>query len=190
MRQLPNIALIAKMRAGKDTVYEILQEWGFPVVRLAFGDSMKEMAHLEFPDIPREPKPIEMYQQYGQAKRMFDPDVFVKPTMSKLWFEQALDRGHDRHRTYVVTDVRQPNEYAAVKDAGFVIVKVHASEEVRVSRMKANGEAVSREILNAETESYIDTYEFDHLLVNNCDRDSLRRQMVQLIKKLTLEEEN
>lgn len=190
MRQLPNIALIAKMRAGKDTVYEILQEWGFPVVRLAFGDSMKEMAHLEFPDVPREPKPIEMYQQYGQAKRMFDPDVFIKPTMSKLWFEQTLDRGHDRRRTYVVTDVRQPNEYAAVKDAGFVIVKVHASEEVRISRMKANGEAVSQEILNAPTESYIDTYKYDALLVNNWTRDELKRQMVQLIKKLTLKEEN
>lgn len=190
MRQLPNIALIGRMRSGKDSVMEILQEWGFPVVHLAFGDSMKEMAHLEFPDVPRKPKPIEMYQQYGQAKRMFDPDIFVKPTMSKLWFEQALDRGHDRQRTYVVTDVRQPNEYKAVKDAGFVIVKVHASEEVRVSRMKANGETVSREILDAETESYIDTYKYDHLLVNNWDRDSLKRQMVQLIKKLTLKEGN
>lgn len=188
MRQLPNIALIAKMRAGKDTVYEILQEWGFPVVRLAYGDCMKEMAHLEHPEVPREPKPIEFYQEYGQRKRAIDEDIFVNCTMSKLWFEQALDREHDRQRTYVVTDVRQPNEYQAMKVAGFVIVKVHASEEVRISRMKANGEAVSQEILNAETESYIDAYEYDHLLVNNWNRDSLKRQMVQLIKKLTLEE--
>ncbi|RAT01414.1 hypothetical protein A6E27_23055 [Bacillus cereus] len=190
MRQLPNIALIGRMRSGKDSVMEILEEWGFPVVRLAFGDSMKEMAHLEFPDVPREPKPIQFYQEYGQRKRAADKDIFVNATMSKLWFEQALDRGHDRQRTYVVTDVRQPNEYAAVKDAGFVIVKVHASEEVRISRMKANGEAVSQEILNAPTESYIDTYKYDALLVNNWTRDELKRQMVQLIKKLTLKEEN
>lgn len=190
MRQLPNIAFVAKMRAGKDTAYEILEEWGFPVYRVAFGDVMKEMYHLENPDVPRTPKPIAEYIKFGQSKREEDPDIFVNATMSKLWFEQALDRGHDRQRTYVVTDVRQPNEYKAVKDAGFVIVKVHASEEVRISRMKANGEAVSWEILNAETESYIDTYEYDALLVNNWTRDELKRQMVQLIKKLTLEEEN
>lgn len=190
MRQLPNIALIAKMRAGKDTVYEILEEWGFPVYRVAFGDCMKEMFHLENPDVPRSPKPIAEYIEFGQSKRKEEPDIFVNATMSKLWFEQALDRGHDRKRTYVVTDVRQPNEYAAIEDAGFVVVKVHASEEVRVSRMKANGEAVSRGILDAETESYIDTYEYDHLLVNNWDRDNLKRQMVQLIKKLTFGEGN
>lgn len=190
MRQLPNIALIGRMRSGKDSVMEILQEWGFPVYRVAFGDCMKEMFHLENPDVPRSPKPIAEYIEFGQSKRKEEPDIFVNATMSKLWFEQALDRGHDRQRTYVVTDVRQPNEYAAVKDAGFVIVKVHASEEVRISRMKANGEAVSQEILNAPTESYIDTYKYDALLVNNWTRDELKRQMVQLIKKLTLKEEN
>lgn len=190
MKKLPNIAFTAKTRAGKDTCYEILQEWGFPVYRVAFGDCMKEMFHIENPDVPRSPKPIAEYIEFGQLKRKEKPDIFVNATMSKLWFEQALDRGHDRQRTYVVTDVRQPNEYKAVKDAGFVIVKVHASEEVRVARMKANGETVSREILDAETESYIDTYDFDFQLVNNWDRDSLKRQMVQLIKKLTLEGEN
>lgn len=190
MRQLPNIALIAKMRAGKDTVYEIIEEWGFPVVRLAFGDSMKEMFHQKFPHVERIPKPIKGYQFWGQQEREKDNDIFVRPTMSKLWFEQQLDKSNERQRTYVVTDVRQPNEYEAMKKAGFVIVKIHASEEVRIARMKGNGESVSREILDAPTENYVDTFEYDHLLVNNWTRDELKRQMVQLIKKLTLEEEN
>jgi len=190
MKQLPNIALIAKMRAGKDTVYEILEEWGFPVYRLAYGDCMKDMFHWENPEIPRYPKPIEAYQEFGQAERSKDEDVFVKYTMSKFWFQNELDKSNKRQRTYVATDVRQPNEYEAMKKAGFVIVKVHASEEVRIVRMKENGEAVSREILDAPTENYIDTFEYDHLLVNNWTRDELKRQMVQLIKKLTLKEEN
>lgn len=188
MKKLPNIALVAKMRAGKDTVHEILEEWGFPVYRVAFGDCMKEMAHLEHPEVPRSPKPISFYQEYGQRKRSTDEDIFVNATMSKIWFEQQLDKSNERQRTYVVTDVRQPNEYQAMRDAGFVIVKVHASEECRIARMKANGETVSREILEAETERYIDDFEYDHLLVNNWTRDELKRQMVQLVKKLTLEE--
>ncbi|WP_240459072.1 hypothetical protein [Bacillus paranthracis] len=190
MKKIPNIALIGRTRSGKDSVAEILTEWGFPVKRIAFGDSMKEMFHLENPDVQKFPKRIDLYQKYGQSMRKIDPDIFVRPTMSKLWFEQELDKSHERDTSYIVTDVRQPNEFKAVKDAGFVIVKVHASEEVRVARMKANGETVSQEILNAETESYIDTYEYDHLLVNNWTRDELKRQMVQLIKKLTLKEEN
>ena len=189
-RKLPDIALFAEMRSGKDEVYKILEELGFPVVRLAFGDSMKEMAHLEHPEVPREPKPIEFYQDYGQRKRKADPDIFVNCTMSKLWFNQELDLSYDRQRTYVVTDVRQPNEYNAIRKAGFKVVKVFASKEVRIARMIANGETVSEEILSAPTEKYLEDFEYDHLLVNNWTREELKRQVVELVYKLIQEEEN
>ncbi|WP_130067458.1 AAA family ATPase [Bacillus albus] len=189
-KKLPNIALIAKMRSGKDTVYEILQELGFSVYRLAFGDAMKEMAHIEHPEIPRYPKPVEFYQEYGKRKRSENPDVFVRPTTSMLWFQQKLDEDKGGHRTYVFTDVRQPNEYEAVKKAGCKIIKVCASKEVRIARMIANGETVSEEILNAPTEQYLNDFEYDHLLVNNWGRDELRRQIVELVYKLISEEEN
>lgn len=184
------IALIGKTRSGKDSVCEILTELGFPIQRIAFGDVMKEMYHLVRPDVPREPKPIQYYIDYGTAMRELDPDVFVRPTMSKLWFEQALDKGNDRTRSYVFTDVRQPNELAAVKEAGFKIVRVFASEEARVARMIANGEEVSKEILNAHTETYMDDYKEDHLLVNNWGKDELKRQIIELVYKLISEEEN
>jgi len=183
------IALIGKTRSGKDSVAEILTELGFPIQRIAFGDAMKEMYHLAHPNVPWSPKPIAEYIRYGTAEREKDSEVFVRPTMSKLWFEQALDRGNDRTRSYVFTDVRQPNELAAVKGAGFKIVRVFASEEARITRMIANGEEVSKEILNAHTETYMDDYREDHLLVNNWGKDELRRQIVELVYKLISEEE-
>lgn len=182
------IALIGKTRSGKDSVAEILTELGFPIQRIAFGDAMKEMFHLANPNVPRSPKPTFKYIKYGTAMRKEDPEVFIKPTMSKLWFEQALDKGNDRTRSYVFTDVRQPNELEAVKEAGFKIVRVFAAEEVRVARMLANGESVSREILEAHTEKYMDDYQEDFLLVNNWARDELRRQVVELVYKLIEEE--
>lgn len=184
------IALIGKTRSGKDTVAEILHEIGFPIQRIAFGDAMKEMYHLAHPNVPRSPKPIAEYIRFGTAEREKDPEVFVRPTMSKLWFEQALDRGNDRTRSYVFTDVRQPNELAAVKGSGFKIVRVFASEEARVARMIANGEEVSKKILEAHTETYLDDYKEDYLLVNNWGRDELRRQIIELVYKLISEEGN
>lgn len=189
-KKLPNIALIAEMRSGKDTVYEILEELGFPVIRLAFGDSMKEMFHQRFPGIPRLPKPIQSYQFWGQNMRDENPNVFINPTMSKLWFYQELDKSNEEHSIYVFTDVRQPNEYEAVKKAGCKIIKVYASKEVRIARMIANGETVSGEILNAPTEKYLNDFKYDHLLVNNWGRDELRRQVVELVYKLISEEED
>lgn len=184
------IALIGKTRSGKDSVAKILTELGFPIQRIAFGDAMKEMFHLAHPYVDRIPKPIKAYQDWGQLMRKKDSEVFVRPTMSKLWFEQALDRGNDRTRSYVFTDVRQPNELAAVKGAGFKIVRVLASEEARVARMIANGEEVSKEILNAHTETYMDDYKEDYLLVNNWGKDELKRQIIELVYKLISEEEN
>lgn len=183
------IALIGKTRAGKDSVAEILTELGFPIQRIAFGDAMKEMYHLANPCMPRSPKPIQEYIDYGTNMREKDPEIFIRPTMSKLWFEQALDKGNDTQRSYVFTDVRQPNELEVVKKAGFKIVRVFAAEEVRVARMLANGESVSKEILNAHTEKYMDDYNEDYILVNNWARDELRRQVVELVYKL-IEEEN
>ena len=189
-KKLPNIALFAEMRSGKDTVYEILEELGFPVYRLAFGDCMKGMFHTANPHIPPVPKPISAYQIFGQHERKKNPNIFVSCTMSKLWFEKQLDKSNEKHRTYVVTDVRQPNEFTAVKKAGFKVVKVFAAKEVRIARMIANGETVSEEILSAPTEKYLEDFEFDYILCNNWTREELKRQVVELVYKLISEEEN
>ncbi|MGY0013247.1 hypothetical protein [Bacillus anthracis] len=190
MRKIPNLAVIGKMRSGKDELAIILEELGYQVKRLAFGDSMKEMYHLANPDVPRSPKPIAEYIKFGQSEREKDSEVFVRPTLSKLWFEQALDRGHDRARVYIFTDVRQPNEYdAAVNQAGFIPVRIYASEETRIARMIANGETVSQEILNAPTERYLERFPVEYTISNDGTRDEFKQEIIELIRKLTTKEE-
>ncbi|PEM30183.1 hypothetical protein [Bacillus wiedmannii] len=189
MRNLPDIALIAPMRSGKDVFYEILEELGYPVCRLAFGDCMKEMAHHEHPEIPCEPKPVEFYQGYGQHKRATDENIFVNATMSKLWFYQELDKEKEIKQSYVVTDVRQPNEYEAIKKSGFIPVRIYASEETRIARMVANGETVSQEILNAPTEKYLESFPVEYTVSNDGTREEFKNEIIELINKLT-EEEN
>lgn len=190
MKKLPDIAVIGKMRSGKDEFAIILEELGYSVKRIAFGDCMKQMFHHEFPGVLRDPKPIELYQEYGQRMRSYDEDVFVKATMSNLWFHRELDKSHDRERTYVVTDVRQPNEYdAAVNQAGFIPVRIYASEETRIARMIANGETVSQEILNAPTEKYLESFPVEYTISNDGTREEFKQEIIELIKMLTTEED-
>lgn len=188
--KLPDIALIAPMRAGKDEFFLILEELGFPVKRIAFGDDMKEMAHLEYPEVPREPKPIEFYQKYGKEKRSKDEDIFVRSTMSKLWFHKQLDKNHEVDNTYIFTDVRQPNEYNAIRDVGFVTVKIEASEEARIRRMIANGETVSQDILQAPTERFLEGFPAQYTISNNGTREQFRQEIIELIYKLQTREGN
>lgn len=189
--RLPNIALVAPMRAGKDEFFLVLEELGFPVKRIAFGDAMKGMFRNTYPWIPTEPKPIELLQKFGQSLRSIDEDVFVKPTMSKLWFDQQLCKGQALELpTYVFTDVRQPNEFQAVRDAGFVTVRLEASEEVRIKRMLAQGEKVSKEILNAPTEQFLKSFNCDYTISNNGTREEFKKNIIELIYKIQSREVN
>jgi dephospho-CoA kinase len=182
---LPNIALTAKMRAGKDEVFKILAEMGFDVERVAFGDAMKEHFFKTFPNIPREPKPIKQLQQYGQSMRAIYENVWVDKAMAYIERRtQELAQAGLRVPTFVFTDVRQPNEYKAVREAGFIVVRIEASEEVRIKRMLELGEEVSEEILNAETERYIDTYDVDYVVYNNGTREDLVREVTELVYKI------
>lgn len=193
MKKLPDIAVIGKMRSGKDEFASILLELGYTVRRIAFGDAMKGMFSNSFPWIPMEPKPIQLLQYFGQSMREIDEDVFVKPTLSKLWFEKKLADNNTYGRkliSYVFTDVRQPNEYeAAVTQAGFIPVRIYASEKTRIARMIANGETVSQEILNAPTEKYLESFPVEYTISNDGTREEFKQQIIELINKLT-EEEN
>lgn len=192
MKILPDIAVIGKMRSGKDEFASILLELGYQVRRIAFGDSMKGMFSNSFPWIPMDPKPIQLLQQFGQSMRAIDEDVFIKPTLSKLWFEKMLAKNNNysyKQKSYVFTDVRQPNEYeAAVTEAGFIPVRVYASEKTRVARMIANGETVSQDILQAPTEKYLESFSVEYTISNDGTREEFKQEIIELIKKIQAKE--
>jgi hypothetical protein len=194
-KPLPNIAFFAKMRAGKDTAFEIIDEMGFDCERIAFGDVLRDRFHETFPWIPREPKPVEHYQKYGQAMREIDPDVWVHPTMARMQVRKdLLTQAGLQVPSFIATDVRQPNELEALKKAGFVVVYIHAHENVRIDRMIQCGQTVTRKILDAPTEMYIDEWlaqeEADHVVTNNGDRAQFEKNITELIYKIQAEKGN
>lgn len=186
LKPLPNIALFAKTRSGKDEVYNVLNRMGWDVERYAFGDAMKEKFYSIFPDMPREPKPTIAMIEFGEAMRRIDPFVWVKPTMNKMSVRKyELAQAGLNVPSFVITDVRNWEEYNACKNAGFTMVKVWASEETRIRRMEALREKVNRGILDAPTEKRMEQFSYDFVVENDTDDyDTLVSNVTELIYQI------
>lgn len=156
------IAVVGKMRSGKDTLAEYFLENDY-AVKLAFGDEIKRVANFYFPEIVRQGKPRKLYQMIGQTFREFNPNIWIKFLDTKLG--RLKDFGLD-HRV-VVSDVRQMNEYEYLKSQGFTVIKVWANDEIRRERIIKSGDVVNEEDFNHETETITDTIPCDYCVVNN-----------------------
>lgn len=158
---MPNIkiALAGKMRSGKDTVAAYLVEH-YDFVPYAFGDGIKRVCRELFPEqVANSKKPRALLQGVGQAMRAIDPDVWIKRTMREIDASHSFD--------VVITDLRQPNEYARLYTEGYVIIRVNASDDVRIDRMRSAGDTFDLADLTHDTERYVDMFAVHYELNNN-----------------------
>src|SRR5690625_553508 len=131
------IALTGRMRSGKTTVANILSvEYGFH--ELAFGDALKRHADElfegssvypdEYVDISEvrghevdpfriKRKNRRLYQDFGQAIRQLDADVWIRQVEQSL----AVLENFVSIKRFVISDLRQPNEYKWARANGFII---------------------------------------------------------------------
>lgn len=173
--QYTKIALIGKIRSGKNTVGDyLIKNYGFK--EFAFAQGIGEIIDRYFPKAWAEGKPRKHYQHIGQALRELDPDVWINYTLSKI----ALS-GAER---VVITDTRQVNEVEKLKEDGYLIIKVEADEEIRIDRMIKSGDTFRIHDLQHETEAQVDLAEADIVLVNNGTKEELEREVQNIINKL------
>lgn len=136
----PNIAFIGKARAGKDTAgAHLVQRYRY--TRLAFADPLKEMALAVDPLIPlsqgvygrlsdlvlgvgweyakdKYPEVRRLLQRMGQAQRERDSDYWVSIALRSIAGAAKLNM------PVVVTDCRYRNEALALREAGFLLVRL------------------------------------------------------------------
>nr|WP_236871062.1 AAA family ATPase [Brevibacillus laterosporus] len=158
---MPNvkIALTGKMRSGKDTVAAYLVEH-YDFIPYAFGDGIKRVCHELFPEqVANGKKPRALLQGVGQAMRAIDPDVWIERTMREVYIARGFD--------VVITDLRQPNEYARLYTEGYVLIRVNASDDVRVDRMRSAGDTFDLADFTHDTERYVDIFAVHYELNNN-----------------------
>ncbi|WJX07947.1 hypothetical protein QTA68_11745 [Bacillus cereus] len=179
------IAITGKARSGKTELsHYAWMLYGFK--EFDFSAVLKDEFHRLFPHIPRDPKPRAYYQKFGQWLREIDPDIWVKLTMGKVHeycFEDSLNKVNHKPKV-LVNGVRQPNEYQRLKDEGFIIIRVNASDDLRIGRARNVGDVFTEADLGHETESHIDTFEVDYEINNDWNLVQLYNQFDVIMKDI------
>lgn len=161
------VAITGKARSGKTELsHYAWMLYGFK--EFDFSAVLKDEFHRLFPHIPRDPKPRAYYQKFGQWLREIDPDIWVKMTMGnvhKYCFEDSLNKVNHKPKL-LVNGVRQPNEYQQLLEEGFILIRVNASDDLRIGRAYNVGDVFTEEDLSHETESHIDAFEVDYEINN------------------------
>ena len=194
------IALTGKMRSGKSTVAEIL--WlEYDLTRRSFGGALKYYADKMFEGSTAYPieveeygepcpfdgkrdtrvkKPRKLYQDFGQAMRQLDEDIWIRHV------EQAIesDKLFPDYKGVVIDDLRQPNEYEWAKANGFTIIRVNAREDRRLKRAEQAGDSFSADDLAHDTEQHVDGFSVDYTIVNDGGLSDLKRQVDEIMSEI------
>lgn len=194
MTTLPNIGLIGKLRAGKDEAARYLAE-NHGYTRFAFGDELKRYAHELFGEPAPGTKPRELYQWFGQTMRERDPDVWVRKCLESVsrkeeqmgaYYAMAWNEWSRVPFRAVITDCRQPNEYEALKSAGYTLIRVEAPDGVRIQRAVESGDTFNLRDLMHGTETALDGYAADFTIHNDKGLPELYAKIDEIIAELTL----
>lgn len=178
---LPNIGVCGKLRSGKDTVAAYLcGHYGY--TRFAFGDGLRDICHMLYPDkFENGAKPRALLQGFGQDARKYDELVWVRYMFDEISTAEILS---DEPLKVVVSDLRQPVEYYALKARGYVIIRVNAPDEIRLERARAAGDVFDESTLNHETERFVDTFAVDYEIHNGGSLALLYAQIDRITAEL------
>lgn len=184
---LPNIAILGRLRSGKDTVGDYLApKYGY--TQFAFGDELKRDFHRRYPEIPRDPKPRAGYQFHGQFMREhYGENVWVDACFENIEYSRLCPvSGTDA--PVVITDVRQESEYEALAARSYVLIRVEAPDGLRIERAVNSGDTFNYADLAHGTETALDGYATDFTVVNDGPLDALYAQIDDIISELSAKE--
>jgi dephospho-CoA kinase len=166
------LCLIGQLRSGKDTLAAYAEE-KYNMISFAFGDELKEEFHRNYPFVPKDPKPRKGYQLFGQLKRyVYGEDIWLDKCFSNIRTHKALSEQYrEYHPTVppfipIITDARQPNEFARCQEEGFISIKVVSRFDTRLQRAIDSGDKFNVEDFYHETETYIENADADFIIIN------------------------
>lgn len=180
------IALISPAGGGKDMIADYLSSrYGFS--RYAFADNVKTVAKQWFPHMygSDNKKPRALLQAIGTHFREIDAQIWIKALLKNM-DDEADERKRLRLATesIVVTDCRMPNEYEALKNRGFIFIRIVVNEEERIKRLIERGDVFLQSDLTHPTEQHYDEFECDYELENQGDKEVAYESADAIIKVL------
>lgn len=170
-------------KSGKDTAADIVRK-EFPKFQVKkFSGKLKEIASV-LTGIP-----TSMFeQQFIKDSNIEGWGMTGRELLQKLGTDAIRDGLHkdawvmslfsEYHSTdkWLITDCRFPNEYDYIKKFGGITIKI-----VRDGVNPVNAH---------ESETALDSYEFDEVINNDSDLDSLKKNVLYVIKKYIPNESN
>lgn len=159
--------------AGKDTIADYLvKKYGFK--KVSFAKPIYEIARKYFGMTTKDRK---LLQDIGQKFREINPDIWVN----------LLLRSLNKHDRYVISDIRQANEYIKCKEEGFIPVKVSANLDLRIERCKKRDgiENPDTSLWENESETGADNFSY-YEIDNNSTLEDLYKQIDKLCEKLKI----
>jgi dephospho-CoA kinase len=192
---LPNIAVIGRMGAGKSKAASMLVEH-FHYGHLAFAGEhpggVRDVAvRLWGPEAHNDRAKL---QAIGMLGREHDADVWVRNAMNQLTKDNRLPGAQPSDEAsgpyfvdlpVVVDDMRFPNEQWSLRGRGFITVYVRANRNLRLKRLLANGKLTDEAQLDHVSEQQIDTLIRDHEVTNESSGIDLFNQLAEVIKRET-----
>lgn len=161
---LPCIALLGKMGAGKTTIAEIL-EADYRYLRIPIAAELKSVAQRIWGEGAATDR--DKLQRLGVAVREIDADAWINSALTRMdYLCDPRRQTFPRPGRFVVDDVRFPNEYWALKERGFIMIRVVCDEERRVDRLIRNGKLQDMSQLEHESEKQLDDAEVDFTIEN------------------------
>ncbi|MGZ6854413.1 MAG: AAA family ATPase [Mycobacteriaceae bacterium] len=180
---LPHIALIGKAGAGKDTVADLLRtRFRLGYQRVALADPLKDIASILWGPDARTDR--DKLQKLGVAVREIHESTWVDLLLKNI-NREARHAPNGRVQRFVVTDVRFPNEFRALKEAGFMMLRVYANEPTRIDRLRRIGKLQDEVQLRHASETALDGGEFyaDWVLTNESTEDDLVAQLTTILRR-------
>lgn len=180
------ILISGKARSGKDTIAKyLIEQYGY--TRWAFADKLKECIYKYSDwDGKKDEKGRKLLQSVGQAFREYDKDNWIK-VLAKDIVEYIQDYHFLSYFNIVISDVRFVNEIETFKK-----LMLEAFDEnnikfttIRIDRPIENDNAEwHKDISEIDLDNYKD---FDYIITNDSDIDSLYRKIDKLLKEAWLD---
>ena len=137
------IAFVGKAGSGKTTLAEYLvKKHGFR--KFSFADAVKEIAYKYFGMVKKD---RDLLQAIGEKLREIDKDVWIKILLAKL---DVADYVHA-----VVDDCRYLNEAKALRDRGFILIKLGGSHKTLTLQQRKHSS--EREVDQIVENYFLDT---------------------------------
>ena len=157
MVMIKKIAISGKMVSGKTTLLNAITAQNPDLVRVSLADPVKEVAYRYF-KMGESEKDRSLLQKIGQRFRSIKPTIWID-----LLNDTANENGADGLGS-ICDDVRFPNEVEAMKENGWVTIRLEVNEDERLKRVKNTYGATWESHWDnrfEESETSLDDYNFE-----------------------------